>query len=327
MRTAVVLGAGGFTGQAFHIGALCALQEVTGFDARTADVLVGTSAGSLVAAGLAGGLSAEDLQAELLGEPLSAEGQRLRTAARAQVAAGSVAPDVPTFGLRPLAPRALLHAARRPHRIRPAALVSSLLPPGRVDTAPLARSVRYLHGVDWPQRDLRICAVRAHDSRRVVFGTPDAPPTDVGTAVAASCAIPAYFAPVRLEGQTYIDGGVHSPTNADVVLRDRPDLVVVLSPMSVARGAGIRVDVGIRLAMRRLLSVEVRRLRRAGAQVMVLQPCAEDLAVMGFNPMHGARIEEVVRSVGGSVRERLERQPALRALLTDQGRGRLRAVL
>jgi NTE family protein len=320
VRTAVVLGAGGFTGQAFHVGALCALQESTGFDAREADVLVGTSAGSLVAAGLAGGLSAEDLQAELLGEPLSAEGQRLRTAAHAQVQAGSVTPDVPTLGLRPLAPRALLHAARHPHRIRPAALVSSLLPPGRVDTAPLARSVRYLHGVDWPARDLRICAVRARDTRRVVFGTPGAPETDVGTAVAASCAIPAYFSPVRLEGQTYVDGGVHSPTNADVVLHDGLDLVLVLSPMSVARGAGLRADVGVRLAMRRLLSAEVRRLRRAGSQVVVIQPCAEDLAVMGYNPMHGARIEEVVRSVGDSVRRRVEGQPSLRAMLAPEPR-------
>jgi NTE family protein len=327
VRTAVVLGAGGFTGQAFHIGALCALQEETGFDARRADVLVGTSAGSLVAAGLAGGLSAHDLQAELLGGPLSAGGQRLRTAARARVEGGGAAPDLPSFGLRPLAPRALLHAARRPHRIRPAALVSSLLPAGRVDTAPLARSVRYLHGDDWPDRDLRICAVRAHDSRRVVFGTPGAPVTDVGTAVAASCAIPAYFAPVRLEGQTYVDGGVHSPTNADVVLRDRPDLVLVLSPMSVARGAGLRVDVGVRLAMRRLLSVEVRRLRRAGSRVVVVQPCAHDLAVMGFNPMHGARIEEVVQSVGGSVRRRLEQHPELRTLLAGGSGAGLRAVL
>ncbi len=52
-RTAVVLAAGGLVGQAFHLGVLTALQEVTGFDARTACTLVGTSAGSLVAAGRA----------------------------------------------------------------------------------------------------------------------------------------------------------------------------------------------------------------------------------------------------------------------------------
>ena len=316
MRTAVVLGAGGFTGQAFHAGVLCALQEAIGFDARDADVLVGTSAGSLVAAGLAGGLSAHDLAAELTGEALSEEGTRLRTAARVQVEAMRATPDMPTAGLRPLEPRVLLHAALRPHRVRPVAVLSSLLPAGRIDTAPIARSVRYLHGDEWPDRDLRICAVRARDSCRVVFGTPGAPQTDVGTAVAASCAIPAYFSPVRVEGHAYVDGGVHSPTNADVVLDDRPDLVVVLSPMSVARGVGLRPDLGVRLAMRRLLSPEVRRLRRAGAQVVVVQPSRQDLDVMGINPMHGGRIEEVVRSVSDSVRRRLEDQPVLADLLT-----------
>jgi NTE family protein len=315
VRTAVVLGAGGFTGQAFHVGALCALQEAIGFDARKADVLVGTSAGSLVAAGLAGGISAKDLAAELLGEPLSAQGQRLRTAARKHVATGVLAPDLPTTGLRPLDLRVLLHAARRPHRVRPAALVSSLLPPGRVDTAPIARSVRYLHGDDWPDRDLRICAVRARDARRVVFGTPDAPQVDVGTAVAASCAIPAYFAPVRVESQTYVDGGMHSATNADVVLADRPELVLVLSPMSVAKGVGLRPDLGVRLHMRRVVAAEVRRLRRAGSTVVVLQPTAPDLDVMGFNPMHGGRIAEVVESVAASTRARLERQPHVAELL------------
>src|SRR4028118_2056137 len=65
-RTAVVLGAGGLVGQAFHLGVLTALEEV-GFDARRAHTLVGTSAGSLVAAGLGAGLSASALRAELRG--------------------------------------------------------------------------------------------------------------------------------------------------------------------------------------------------------------------------------------------------------------------
>jgi NTE family protein len=312
----VVLGGGGFTGQAFHAGALCALNDVAGFDARLATTLVGTSAGSLVAAGLAGGLPACDIRAELLGDALTEEGQQLRTAMREQALAWAEAADVAPRGLRPLAPGALLHAVRRPLSVKPTALLSSLLPPGRVDTQPLARSVRYLHGTEWPDRDLRICAVRARDAARVVFGTPDAPTTDVGTAVAASCAIPAYFMPVRLEGETYVDGGVHSPTNADLLLKGEvPDLVVVLSPMSVSRGVGLRPDLGVRLALRRMLGAEVRRLRRAGAEVVVIQPTQQDLEVMGYNPMHGARIEEVVRSVSESLTDRLTRQPALRALL------------
>jgi hypothetical protein len=82
VKTAVVLAAGGVVGQAFHLGVLGCLAEAVGFDARRADVLVGSSAGSLVAAGLAGGLSAADLRAEMLGEPLSRRAAHPRVAPR-----------------------------------------------------------------------------------------------------------------------------------------------------------------------------------------------------------------------------------------------------
>jgi NTE family protein len=73
-RIGLVLGAGGATGHAFHIGVLSALEEATGWDPRTADVIVGTSAGAIIGALLRGGLSPRDLAARALGEPLSDEG-------------------------------------------------------------------------------------------------------------------------------------------------------------------------------------------------------------------------------------------------------------
>ena len=312
--TAVVLGAGGLVGQAFHLGVLTALQEVTGFDARTARTLVGTSAGSLVAAGLAGGLSAGDLRAELLGEPLSPQGRRIR-ATRPGTVRMPQPPPAPRRG--PLAPQALLSAARRPWAVRPGAVASSLIPAGRARTDMIARSLQRLHGATWPQRDLRICAVRAADARRVVFGTSQAPATDVGTAVAASCAIPGYFMPVHVAGQAYVDGGAHSPSNADILARDSPEVVLVLSPMSLGRGTSRqpRADLALRLAVRRYLSREVRTLRRRGAEVVVLQPSPQDLPVMGLNPMQHTRIERVMTVAADSTRERLEAQPALVELL------------
>ena len=168
MKTAVVLAAGGVVGQAFHLGVLGCLAEAVGFDARRADVLVGSSAGSLVAAGLAGGLSAADLRAEMLGEPLSPEGRAIRGTRRAMPRMPTPEPLPARRG--PLAASALLHAARRPWAVRPGALASSLLPPGQVGTDLIARSVQHLHGSAWPDRDLRITAVRARDSQRVVFG-------------------------------------------------------------------------------------------------------------------------------------------------------------
>lgn len=228
-------------------------------------------------------------------------------------------PDVPEPDPRrgPLAPQALLSAARRPWAVRPFAVASSLLPAGRMRTDVIARGIERLHGGSWPERDLRICAVRARDARRVVFGTAGAPVTDVGTAVAASCAIPAYFAPVQLGGEAYVDGGVHSPSNADVVARDRPDVVVVLSPMTQRRGTARRprMDTPARLAMRRYLSQEVRTLRRRGATVVVLQPGPDDLPVMGLNPMQHSRVEDVLRTAAESTRRRLEAQPRLVELL------------
>lgn len=312
-RVGLVLGAGGYTGQAFHLGVLTAFAEA-GFDGRRAEVLVGTSAGSLVAAGLAAGLGVHDLRAQLLGEPLSPEGARLRAARKGATVRLPTPP--PAQGKGPLAPYAFLEAARRPRGVRPGSLLAGLLPAGRTSTEAISRPLNAVFGDAWPDRDLRVCAVRARDARRVVFGTPDAPRVDVGRAVAASCAIPAYFAPVHLGDERYVDGGVHSPTNADVLVPDALDLVLVLSPMSLGPGGGRPTDVALRLAVRRYLAQEVRRLRRTGARVVAVQPTARDVAVMGSNPMSGGRVRDVLSTAADSVRARLARQGTLAEALT-----------
>ena len=129
MTTALVLGAGGLTGQAFHLGVLSALHELTGFDGRRADVVVGTSAGSLVAAGLTGGLSAADQVASLTGEPMSEEGHELLRAHHARTAAPAMPQPPPSARRRPLAPGAVLAAAPRPWggRARPAWITRSTI--------------------------------------------------------------------------------------------------------------------------------------------------------------------------------------------------------
>src|SRR4051812_7021598 len=76
-RIGLVLGAGGVTGGAFHAGVLAALADATGWDARQAEVIVGTSAGSATAAILRAGLPPADLVARAEGRPLSPEGQRV----------------------------------------------------------------------------------------------------------------------------------------------------------------------------------------------------------------------------------------------------------
>src|SRR5947208_6773124 len=74
MNIGLVLGAGGVVGGAYHAGALTALEHDLGWDPRDANVIVGTSAGSLVGALLRTGIPASDLAAWTVGAPLSPAG-------------------------------------------------------------------------------------------------------------------------------------------------------------------------------------------------------------------------------------------------------------
>ena len=134
---------------------------------------------------------------------------------------------------------------------------------------------------------------------------------DVPTAVAASCAIPAFFAPVSIDGVRYVDGGVHSPTNADLVADLGFDLVVISSPMSIARG-GVRIapDQPARRLARFALAREAAQVRRAGTPVLTFQPTGSDLGVMGMNAMDDSRSSAVTNAARESAHRRLARPDA-----------------
>lgn len=303
-RIGLVLGAGGLTGQAYHAGVLGAIHQHTGWDPRTADLIVGTSAGSGVGAYLRAGLSAIDLAARITDRPLSPEGEAL--VARAGEAGDWTVATGPRRGPQAPHPNLLRRLLTGPHRVRPEALLGVSVPPGRVDTETWAAALRTLTGREWPSARLWCCTVRVDDARRVVLGREGAPLTDVATAVAASSAIPGYFTPVEIEGRRYVDGGAHSPTNADVVRREQLDLVIISSPMSTSRGAPITgLGHAARGHFRRRLGQEVRALRRTGIEVTVFQPSAEDQAVMGVNPMAADRMGTVADRAHATTLRRL----------------------
>jgi NTE family protein len=279
-RVGVVFGAGGVTGEAYHRGVIRALLEV-GFDPRNADALVGTSAGSLVSASL----RAPRRTALDLPDP---------------IASGAKLPAIPAMS-------ALLAAARRPLRTRPGVIVSSLLPTGRRSLDFVVDGLGRRYGREWPDRTLYIVGVRRRDGRRIVFGRSDAPVTDVAHAVAASCAIPGYFHPVLIDGEHYVDGGVHSPTNADLLAAENVDVVLVSSPMSVVpRGARPAADIPLRLYWHTLLRREVRRLHRAGKRVITFEPHGRLTSTMGLNPLGGARLDEIEETAYEQSLQRLE---------------------
>ena len=312
-RIGLVLGAGGAVGHAYHGGVLAGLEEATGWDPRDAEVIVGTSAGSVVGSLLRAGFAASDLAARSTGDPLSPEGQALVNRAGTEGGPVSIPSRPPRRpGLPRMASPALLaRAALRPFWMnRPGVMLAGALPAGGVPTELISTGLRKLFGSDWPDRDLWLTAVRLSDGRRVVFGREGAPVAHVAGAVAASCAIPGFFEPVSIGGVTYVDGGAHSPTNADL-LADRSrdlDLVIVSSPMSVA-GNRLRpsLDLPARRMCRLYLGQEVARIRRRGVSVLTFQPTAADLSVMGLNAMDPQRRAPVTRKARESALRKLER--------------------
>ena len=311
----LVLGAGGVVGHAWHVGVLAGVLEGTDWDARRADVVLGTSAGSMVAALLRAGIGPADLAARATGEAVSTEARRiLEAAGMTGPPPGPPGPPRPK-AFRPASVGMLGRAAMTPWRFRPGLVLAGALPRGEVDPG-YAGLVGRLFPTGWPAQPLWLNAVRLADGARVVFGKDHDAGGDVGAAVAASCAIPGYYAPVAVAGDDYVDGGAHSPTNADLAA-DGPGLVVVSSPMSVGRGA-LRPSTALvgRLTHRTTLQREVAGLRRKGRSVVTFQPGAEDLAVMGgsANALDPGRRDRVARQARESTLRRLD-SPRLRETL------------
>lgn len=269
--TAVVLGAGGAAGWAFHAGVVAGLEDL-GRPLSVARTVVATSAGAPVAASVLAGATPDEVVAELLRAPTPDEIERFRTTMQEARASW-------WRRLRPASPR--LARAVLPGGGGVGVAAAGLLPAGLFSTEPLRRSPRVQDlGNSWPC-GLWITAVTLDDGARVVFGR-DRTDVDVATAVEASQAVPVMFTPPEVDGRRHVDGATHSPTNADVLLEptsDRPgetgdagadggsgEDVVVVAPMSRHPNGVLR-----RFARTRLRS-ELAALRAAGGTVTVVVP-------------------------------------------------------
>ncbi|MBA8930248.1 NTE family protein [Kutzneria viridogrisea] len=284
----LVIGAGGVLGAAWSVGALAALREHLDWDPRFARALVGTSAGGLLVSLLAAGVSVDELVA------WQADGAQDSVRFEHGVATGGALPPVPypVPGSLGLAARGL---PWRRDRVAPMTALSGLLPRGRGDLSAFAEAIDAVVPVgQWaPHPAVWVVACDRVTGERVAFGAPGAPPAALRDAVRASYGVPGWFPATRICGRDYVDGGVASPTSADLVAPLGLDEVVVLSPMTSAepgpaRGAA-RVERLLRRAMNHRLDTEVAALERAGTRVVRLDPCAEDLAAMGPNLMDPRR--------------------------------------
>jgi len=258
-KRALVLGGGGVTGVAWEIGLLAGLAE-HGVELAAADLVVGTSAGSVVGAGVAAG---EDLEAMYRGQLAPPHGQP-----SARMGVANTARFV-----------GIMAGTRDPVRAR--VRMGRLALRAKTESEAVRRAVfeGRLAGREWPA-GLRVTAVDAQSGEFTVFDATG--PATLLDAVGASCAVPGIWPPVTIGGRRYIDGGMRSAANADLAVGC--ERVVVIAP--IAQGFG-------HMTSPRRQAAE---LARAGAQVLLLHPDKAAVQAIGRNVLDPARRAAAARA-------------------------------
>jgi NTE family protein len=256
MASALVLGGGGLAGIAWELGLLLGLRDA-GVDVTGADVVVGTSAGSVVGTLVALGADLGEMFGVQTSEAPSAERSvdvdlEQLMAGFASAIAGSRDPQ----GRRARVGRHALTASDVPESER-LDIIGKRLP-----------------SHEWPERDLRVTAIDTATGERVVF-TRDAG-VDLVPAVAASCAVPGVWPPVSIGGTRYMDGGIGSIVNLDVA--SGCDRVLVLAPF---RGQEHN-------PLGPTMDEEVAGLEAAGSRVLVVDADARSVTAFGPSPLDAA---------------------------------------
>jgi NTE family protein len=257
-RTALVLGGGGVTGIAWELGILKGLSDA-GVDLTTADLVIGTSAGSVVGAQITSGQSVDDLYEGQLAPPDHEIGARLSR-----------------LTMLRMLPPILLPGSGRQKRSRIGAMSMRAHPPGgekRIDV------IRSRIGVDeWPERPLKVTAIEAESGSFTVFDKDSG--VDIVHAVAASCAVPLVWPAVTIDGKHYIDGGMRSTANVD--LAKGADAVVVIAPLPQA--------------FSKATSIRAQLQRTGAAHKAVVTPDEEALVAIGKNVLDPAKRADAARA-------------------------------
>jgi NTE family protein len=303
MRIGLVLGAGGVVGMSYHAGVLHALDEVAGFDPSTADLIVGTSAGSVVGTLLRTGWTARDLWDRTLEpqEQAAFVARHESPARRARRLVGSTYIATRSMVKVPL-PRVPGFVARR-------------FPAGVFTNTDLRAQLCEVVPEEWPDDALWLVAVDVNTGQRVVLRRRGTTGATLQEAVLSSCAIPGVFPPVAVGRRLLVDGGAHSTTHLDLAATWGCDLILGVVPMAFdptsAPGAVRQL---VRRVPARAVAREARFARARGAQVLLVRPTAADLAVHGHDMMRPEDPARIARTAYEQTARLLE-TPRFRGVL------------
>jgi NTE family protein len=280
-RLGLALGGGGVVGVAWEVGVVAGLAEALGWDPAGVHVLVGTSAGSIVGTHLFQGRTVDEL---VSGQRGPAPGEVPLRPELDLAALGEI------FGMWTTADEVTPELARA---IGQRAATAATVP----EDDYVASFGPMLAGPDWPAGDLRVTGVSVGTGERSVWTSSSGAP--LARAVAASCSVPGMFPPVRVGDGRFVDGGVWSGSNADVVLGSGAEAAVFVGPLVGETGLG-RV-------CGRALERERKLLADEGVPLLDVVP-GERFAVFGgdlMNPAHRAAAVDVGRADGEDAAPRL----------------------
>lgn len=266
---ALVLGGGGPVGIGWEAGMLKGLAD-QGIYLAEADLIVGTSAGSVVGTQLAFGVSPAEMYDKQLdrvdhaapSSDFTLDVQALIEIGKLWIGGAEVTRDV----------RAKIGALA----------VKAQTSDEKSWTNSIKES---LDSTDWPEKQLVITGVNVESGEFVTWDASSG--ATLPLAIAASCTVPGILPPVGIDGRRFMDGGVRSVSNAD--LADGYDRIVVLAPSGSA-------DTPYDHDARRQLESEVEGLRAGGSQVEVVMPDAEAVAASGPNRMDPAALRPAAKA-------------------------------
>lgn len=237
-KRALVLCGGGITGLTYEIGALRALDDVlVGVSVNDFDIYVGTSAGAMVSALLANGVTPTEMALGLEGS-----NPRIRPPTRWTIYQPNLREAVGRLAKLPRLLREIAwEITRHPYRLNPIdviGMLSPLLPSGFFTSHQLRRYLDGVFGSEGLVNDFRLLDKELHivscaidTGQRVVFSKWNNEDVPISLAVAASSAIPMLFRPVRIRGVDYVDGGIKGISALDVAVGQGATLIVVINPV------------------------------------------------------------------------------------------------